>query len=492
MWESKLDKQKSLIGLLIIIAIALCLRFISMGRDSLWFDEAISYLTANLSITEIINNTIKDPHPPLYYLFLHYWLRLVPDNDMAVRFLGTILNLLLIPLTFFLAFDLLKRYSLALISAFIIAISPFQIAYSHELRMYSLLMLLTTFLIWSYWRASNNGKWYWWLLFFLTALLSIYTHLFSFFVLAGIGIYAIINHRNRRSLIMTITVGLALAILFIPWLAILAGESQYDLGSFRPLHSVSNNPVKLIAAFTFLLFGHSTVLWYSGLAMFLAVTIIVIAILELRRSRHEDSRQPITYLVVLILCIICIPVIIFHLRPFFLPERTLAAAAPLLSILLSWALTRRQSPLPYLVGATMLVMVVGSFMYLFDNPQKPPYREAIQFVAQNHKDGDVILHTSDGSYLPALRYVTLPNHVVLTGDPDPRKPLSVYEAFGGNVWDRETAVTADSRLWLIVALEHSVEWQQEQAQYFTDTYPLIEEQDFSGIKLYLYELPEQQ
>jgi len=488
MWESKLDKRKSLIGLFIIMTLAIGLRLLSMGRDSLWLDEAISYLTAHMSVVDILNNTIQDPHPPFYYLLLHYWLKLGADSDAALRFLSLFLSVLLIPVIYSLTFDLLEQRSLALLAALFVAISPFHILYSHELRMYTLLMLLTTLMVWAYWRATHSRHWRWWLLFFLTALLAIYTHLFSFFVLTAIGIYALINHRNRRALIMTVLLGLALALLFVPWLAILAGEAQQDLGSLRPLHAVEGNPIKSIIIFAFLLFGQSTNLIYSGVVLFLTVAIMVIFLMEVRRVQPPEERKALSFLGLLVLCIIGIPVLIFHIRPFFLPERTLAAASPFLLILLAWSVTRRRSPLPYLVLAAVFSMAAGSLIYLSGEAQKPPYREVIQLVAQKREAGDVVLHTSDGSYLPALRYVSLPDHVVLAGDPDPRKPISVYRAWGGDVWERETAVQAGQRLWLIVALEHSFEWQTEQSQFFADNYTLLEEHDIGGVKIYLYDL----
>lgn len=491
MWESKLDKRKSLVLLILIIVLAIGLRLINIGRDSIWFDEAISYLTANFSINEILNNTTKSAHPPFYYLLLHFWLKLSTNSDITLRFLSVLLNVLLIPVVYLLTLDLFDRRSLALLAALFVAISPFHITYSHELRMYTLLMLLTTLMVWAYWRAIHGRHWGWWLLFFLTALLSIYTHLFSFFALTAIGFYALLTYKNRRALTITILIGLALAILFIPWLSIVAGEAEYSVGSLRPLiqeQGIINNPVKLLITFTFLLFGQSTNLWFSAAVLFLTVSIIIIFILEVFKVRQEEDFSALSLLILLVMCIIGLPVLIYHIRPFFLPERTMAAASPFLIILVVWSVTRKKSPLPYLVFATGIVMLVSSFVYLLSPAQKPPYRETLQFVSDNQEAGDVILHTSDGSYLPALRYVDLPNHVVLAGDPDSRRPISVYQAYGGDVWDRKTAVQAGQRLWVIVALEHSFEWQEAQSQFFADHYILLDEQDIGGIKVYLYDL----
>lgn len=166
----------------------------------------------------------------------------------------------------------------------------------------------------------------------------------------------------------------------------------------------------------------------------------------------------------------------------------MAAASPFLIILLAWCTTRRQSPLPYLVGLATVAMLAGSALYLAGDPIKPPYRDVIEFVAAHRAPGDAVLHTSDGSYLPALRYVNWPNHAVLAGDPDPRKPAAVYNALGGEVWTVTQTAEHGRRLWLIVALEHSVVWQQEQAAYFADHYTELESHAFGGIRVLLYQL----
>jgi hypothetical protein len=112
----------------------------------------------------------------------------------------------------------------------------------------------------------------------------------------------------------------------------------------------------------------------------------------------------------------------------------------------------------------------------------------MEFVAQQRQPGDAVLHTSDGSYFPALRYVDFAAHGLLAGDPDPRKPIPVYEAVGGEVWSLEEARTKGTRLWLVVALEHSADWQVEQANYFDQRFQLLQRYDFDEINVLLYDL----
>jgi hypothetical protein len=252
--------------------------------------------------------------------------------------------------------------------------------------------------------------------------------------------------------------------------------------------SIEYHPFKLVTSFTFLLFGQSETLWFVAAAFFLTLALSVVFIMDLWKARKVGSLSHLTLPGLMVICVVGLPVASFYARPFFLPERTMAAASPFLLILTIWGVAQRKSPLPYLVGLAAAIMLVGSALYLFGEPIKPPYRDAIQFVERHLEDRDVVLHTSDGSYVPSLTYVDLPRHALLSGDPDLRKPPGVYEALGGEIWTVKQAAENGERLWLIVALEHSIEWQQEQVELFGRRYNELESHEFGGIIVMLYEL----
>jgi hypothetical protein len=136
-----------------------------------------------------------------------------------------------------------------------------------------------------------------------------------------------------------------------------------------------------------------------------------------------------------------------------------------------------------------VAMVVGWWLYLTGGRIKPSYRESMNLVARERIEGDVVLHTSDGSYLPALRYASFAGHALLAGDPDPRKPRAVYEQLG-QVWSLEQAEQAGERLWLVVALDHSVDWQIAQVERITEHHTLLERNNVDGVEILLYDLTE--
>ena len=116
------SKRWSRLWLLLIIILAAILRIPTLGTSSLWFDEAISYLAASLPINLILNNAVQSSHPPLYYLLLKAWTFALPDSDSALRVLGLVWNLLLIPAVYLLVRELNGRRVVALFACLFISI----------------------------------------------------------------------------------------------------------------------------------------------------------------------------------------------------------------------------------------------------------------------------------------------------------------------------------------------------------------------------------
>ncbi|MCP2732469.1 hypothetical protein NJ959_28975, partial [Symplocastrum sp. BBK-W-15] len=127
MSKSKVSVQFTTI-LLIVIAIAVILRIVNLGSREFWYDEVLSLLLAggqknayqtpgevpviladykpllSLPIENSINDIVKtianllkglaaEPHPPLFFLTQHFWLRLFGNGEGAMRSLETLFSI---------------------------------------------------------------------------------------------------------------------------------------------------------------------------------------------------------------------------------------------------------------------------------------------------------------------------------------------------------------------------------------------------------------
>jgi hypothetical protein len=127
--------------LLAIVALGSSLRMYQIGSKGLWIDEAFSVWLARRPWGEMLRWVGSvDQHPPLYYALLHGWVRVFGDGEASVRSLSAFLGTLTIPVMYVLGRRLFDD-RVGLVSALILATSPFHIRFAREARMYALLTL---------------------------------------------------------------------------------------------------------------------------------------------------------------------------------------------------------------------------------------------------------------------------------------------------------------------------------------------------------------
>ncbi len=125
----------------VILLTAAGLRFYRLAEQSLWADEGNSVALAHRTFTQIAHHTAFDIHPPLYYWLLKIWVALFGDSEIGLRSLSAMLGVGLVYLTWLLGRRIFG-HRVGLLAALLAAVSPFQIHYAQEARMYMLLTFL--------------------------------------------------------------------------------------------------------------------------------------------------------------------------------------------------------------------------------------------------------------------------------------------------------------------------------------------------------------
>ncbi|MEO6988106.1 MAG: glycosyltransferase family 39 protein [Aquihabitans sp.] len=123
----------------LVVVVGLILRFVV--DSPLWLDEALSVNIARLPLGEIPAALKQDGHPPLYYLFLHGWMLLFGEGNVAVRAFSGLWAVALLPLMWVAGRRLGGRRG-AVLALAVLALSPYAIRYATETRMYAMVSVL--------------------------------------------------------------------------------------------------------------------------------------------------------------------------------------------------------------------------------------------------------------------------------------------------------------------------------------------------------------
>jgi mannosyltransferase len=188
------------------------------SRSDLWLDEALTVNIAKLSVGDLLSWLKHDGHPPLYYLLLHFWMKVFGEGDDAVRSLSGVFSIATLPLIWIAG----RRYGgrIAATSALILlATSPFAVRYGTEARMYSLVMLLVVagwLLVYDALERPAIGRLA--AIALVSGLLAL-SHYWGLYLLAATALLLLWLWRRGRDAALRIVIAItAGGVLFLPWL----------------------------------------------------------------------------------------------------------------------------------------------------------------------------------------------------------------------------------------------------------------------------------
>jgi uncharacterized membrane protein len=347
---------------LVIILVGAALRLYNLGAQSLWFDELVSVIVSrmNLADTLAISSAID---PPLYYLLLHFWLR-VSNNDAWIRALSAFASIATIPALYLLTKQLWDAH-VALLSAFIFAIAPLQLFYAQEARMYSLLVLFSTLAIWAYQRAQKYQRTKDWFIWAALMALAIYAHIFAGWVLVALDVDALWRWRVRRASLWSVVLSnLVIGLTLVPWMWILVPNLNYIAGVIWLAPPSILQPLVTLMLF---IFGYAVPLPINVIAQFVVLVafsfLLIGSWIEIKRRDTELNDT----LRLLFLCGF-LPIVgtflISQWRPLYL-DRWLLETTPALYGLIAWGITHsaRRLPLRWCAGIALPLILVSIANY---------------------------------------------------------------------------------------------------------------------------------
>jgi len=140
---------------LAVLALAIGLRWWGIGRTNLWLDETASLDLATLPVRAILENVRHSPLGSLYFLVLKGWITVFGTSPLALRAPSVLAGVAVVLGTYALGRCLFGR-NVAIVAALFAAVSPTQLYYSQEARIYMLTAALAvaTVAAYAWWRRG--------------------------------------------------------------------------------------------------------------------------------------------------------------------------------------------------------------------------------------------------------------------------------------------------------------------------------------------------
>lgn len=500
MSADKLNSSLKRHSLSLLLLFALLIRLIGIASHPIWYDEAFSILFSKKGLSAMLYGTLAstaagtaDIHPLGYYTLLWLWQLIFGSSLVAVRVLSILAGLGTVCLSYLLTKELFNDDRLAVLAGGLVALSPFQVHYSQEIRMYSFLafwlLLATLALV----KGSRGKGMRWWIIFAVSSAVAQYTHNLAVFYLIPLALTPLFL-RDWRSVRAVIISSLFAALLYLPWLVQVPGQ----FSKVSTAYWVARPDLSKI--FTLLLVYVTDLPLPAGLlffGLFISLLVFIICLFQTIKRKKENSHA--SWLMFLAF----VPPILLFVFSQWVPvyiERVLLPSGVIFCIWVVWALFATN--LPTLIRNGMIAMLViasavGIYQHtVFQGFPYAPYRQLDEYLRSEFKPGDVVIHSSKLTVLPALYYdPSLPQTFIAdppgsgedTLAPATQLVLGLHPYASIDRIDKDT-----TRIWFIIFDQSIQEYQQagfsthHQLAWLTAHYSLLEMHHLGDLRIYLF------
>lgn len=377
--------------IIIILFISLGLRLVNLNQ-SLWLDEAAQAIESARPLFQQFNIE-GDFQPPLFHLLLHFWMYL-GHSEFGMRLLPVFFGVGTVYMTYLTAREFFG-YKGALLAAFLLAVSPYHIYYSQELRPYSLSAF--TGITVTYFLLKRQFIEYAVLL-----VLFLYSVYLSPLLIAMHGIYIyLFDKANRKQWFYAVLVGL---IFFTPWLPAFLKQLKIgtDLTRTLPGWSGAVSPQSLTSlpiVFSKFVLGRITVdnkLTYGLLVFGLFCGYLYLAYLCYVHKRRQSVPLSL-FLVGPILAAFIISWVI----PVLAPQRVIFSL-PFFYIIPVLGMTTLKKQLRFIPPLIFTCLSCISLYLYFTQPkfQREQWRESVKFVEETRSAFSVAVFAFPEPFAP--------------------------------------------------------------------------------------------
>jgi len=421
-------------GALLLVAV---LRFMWLGHESLWVDEAASVLQSRGDLGTLFRLTAADNYPPLHNLVLWVVIHLFGDGELAVRVPSALAGIATAWLAGRIALRLYgpRAEPIAIV---LVGVSLLHLQYAQEARMYALLSATAAWSVLALLRclerltARRAVAWV------VATTLCLYTHYYAVFIVVAEAAFVLLERwrtepENRPNLSRWLALNMIVGVLFLPWLSTMLARVGVIASDFW----IKRPSPRFDAASD-----------YFALAWPLALALIICAVLPrlpfVDRERSAPTARASRLLLLWWLTTLVVPFVLsFVIQPFLIIRYTLAGTTAAY-ILVAGGVRRLGLRVRYELILVLLLVLLQLPMLraYYQREKRPPWRDVAALIAPALGPGDRVLAWPNYERTPLAYYLPAATSIGVL------PPLERLEGASGEAYVAKVAHVRGS-VWLV-------------------------------------------
>lgn len=371
--------------------------------QSFWSDEAFSYLLAKRSLIEIIKLTGRDFNPPLYYLLLHYWLKIFGPSEIALRSLSFIF----FAATIYVVFLFLKNIfhvkgRRIYIYLLLFSLNPPLLYFAFEARMYSLFAFLAGLSFYYFYKKERVP-------YLIATIAGLYTHYFFLFVVATQILYLILQ--RQRTLLKSTIIAL---LVFAPWFIIAYPTLTTKTSAFwiKPLAAKD-----FISSLGILFTGYESGYQYYNLLI--AMVSLFFVVFTIRFLLVHKKKPPLLIMLLLWSFLFYLLLVVISLKKPLFVYRYFIFATVGFNLLIFYMMEHVNKKTRLLLLIVLFTIVVHYTRLEVLHKRKGDVRRTIKAIRALAGNQDLLYVAESKLYLPASYYFDEKRTYIYDGQPVP-------------------------------------------------------------------------
>lgn len=448
-----------------ILLLGFFLRVYNISGESVWLDEGYSIRIAKLEISQIVEESANDVHPPFYYIILHFWIKLFDDSEFTTRLLSAFFDCFAIFVIYKVGVLLFNR-EVGLLSALLLTLSRFHIQYSQEVRMYTLMSFLALLSFYFYVKILEKREIFSIFGYVTTSVFLLYTHIHGLFIVAAQNIHFLFflfsQDRKQNWLAKWVAVQSVVLLAFSPWIIVVIKKLAMIRSKVAWLAAPSFK--SFIQTFSDNFGSNDT---FGLMLVLLSFAILSSSAKNLKKTGNLNQKH-------LLLLWTFIPTILpfalsHYLFPIYGVRYTIAASLAYYIMIAKGISHTGKKAFKIIIIAVLTILSLSSILDYYNTPQKEQWRKAVMDLELDAHAGDLVLFNAGFMQENAFDYYSKRTDLV-------KKSVQELKEFGPAIEDH-------SRVWLILSHARSSSF----FSHITKTYQIINHDKYMGIETYLFE-----
>ncbi|MFH1339547.1 MAG: glycosyltransferase family 39 protein [Candidatus Omnitrophota bacterium] len=393
-------EKRQILAIIFVLIISFTLRLYNLGFHEFWYDEVVTV------------NYAQNPYgnwgsfnAPLYWLFLHFWIKLFGISEFSLRFPSLIFSFFSVILIYLLGKILFDRM-VGIFAAIFMGLSPFHLWYAQEARDYSMALFLGLASSYFLYKALRGGQNRSWLFFIFVSIAALYTNYFFIFLFFAQAFYILISRKIKLK-IHKLGYFLLISLGFIFYLPHFLRKFYYLWhGFWIPVPHYKSLVITL----------ENFMLGYSGFRSLYLIADILAGLLFITTLLivHRKNKLKENFVFSLFLFFVPIMLIFFFSKALFsiYLDRGLIIFSPYFYIVLSLGIVfMKRIRKVVILSVLILVLFIADYGYFRDwffmpyehhvgSYIKKPIKGIIKFLEKNVKPEDIIAFTNESAMLP--------------------------------------------------------------------------------------------